>query len=279
VTFDPDPGRDDDASYLDDCTWASERLPSASGGRSRHPIQDHRAQAVDLLLAERRNAVAEAEEIGGDGFADALRRITTDVARYRAGTYTPPSWWFDFKYARHELDTLARTALAGPKAVALLARFAAQEYRCSGTLIAVSDVELEIDGARLFGCLLYLAGHPVSAAFWWRLAAMADDPLSAFALHLQHLLRGELHDAGWWLEEARTRTPGGQGTLPSLPDMHGYTPAARDLTTGHQEDPAVVQAAEVDSLVVHGDPGDLVDGVAGRPDRGLATRLEELASR
>ncbi|MEK8169013.1 hypothetical protein NKH77_01795 [Streptomyces sp. M19] len=64
------------------------------------------------------------------------------------------------------------------------------------------DVDnLDIDGARIYACLLSLAGHPESAQYWWQLAAGAGDRMAAYCLHLHHECRGELREAEHWANE------------------------------------------------------------------------------
>lgn len=242
--------------------------------------------ALDLLLEERAGTLPSiTEEPGGPGFGAALRRIAADVARYRAGHYQQPSWWGDYNRARLRLDALAREALAGPAALVLLSRFA-REDRCASVMFDSSaDADIEIEGARIFGHLLHLAGHPVSAAFWWRIAAGAGDPQAAFALYLQHLVHGELDEAEWWLDQT-CDLPDSQedSPAPGLPAMPGYFRVLPTVMppwhTSENVEPAASLAGEVDRLVMDGDSeGDDVEGIVRRPGPSMANRLEELAGR
>jgi hypothetical protein len=58
--------------------------------------------------------------------------------------------------------------------------------------------EVDLDGAHVFACMLYVAGHPESAQFWWRFTAGAGNSASAFCLHLLHHGRGETAEAEHW---------------------------------------------------------------------------------
>jgi hypothetical protein len=50
-------------------------------------------------------------------------------------------------------------------------------------------------GARSLGCLLWSAGHPDDARFWWRYAAGSGDATAAYLLFLEGLLRKEPYEA------------------------------------------------------------------------------------
>ncbi|GAA2793137.1 hypothetical protein GCM10010441_17980 [Kitasatospora paracochleata] len=265
-------------------TRAVESLLGRPPGTRPRTRQDL-AHAVDAFLAEaeRTEHTPDGQSPGGDDFPDALRRIAADVARHRASTYTPPPWWSSYRRASVALDRLARTALGHRKAFELLSRFGELRGPGEGHL-EVWEIDEEIEGARVFGCLLYVAGHPASAAFWWRIAAMAGDPISARALYLQHLQRGEMREAKWWFHEAYGTSTGDPAAVPpSLPEMPDYfkaLPTVAEQPTPAQPDPQPADGlgAELDRLVVHTDPGDagFIDGIATRPDPQTANRLEEL---
>jgi hypothetical protein len=253
-------------------------------------------QAVADLL-DRADAAAPRPQTRG--IPDALRRISADAARFRAGAYTPPAWWAQRTGDRLALDALARSTVVDPAALARIASFAGeydQDNRHEGgtavirvVATAEDDVDAEIEGSRLFGCLLHLTGHPLSARFWWRLAAGAGDRVAAFCVYLQHLQRGELREAEWWLREA-SRTEAaedaadGSGALPpGLPDMPEYFRAVPamlgpcDARAGVRPSAALVE--EVDRLVAGTGPADAddgTDGIACRPGPGFATRVQEL---
>ncbi|MGW2171457.1 hypothetical protein ACWC1C_13135 [Streptomyces sp. NPDC001705] len=69
-------------------------------------------------------------------------------------------------------------------------------------LACIADVPSEADGALYFACLLNLAQESDSVLWWWRFAAGAGNATAAYCLHLYHLLRGELRDAGHWAYQA-----------------------------------------------------------------------------
>ncbi|MGW2544989.1 hypothetical protein ACWC5I_29945, partial [Kitasatospora sp. NPDC001574] len=144
----------------------------------------------------------------------------------------------------------------------------------------VEDITQEIEGFRLFGCILHRAGHPVSAEFWWKIGAGARDRTSAWCLYLHHLGRGEIQEARLWFEQAvhadEHVEPG--VPAPAVPDMPGYfrtAPIAMDTRTTAPAAPTGALTAEVDRLVMHTD--DDTDGLVPCPDRRLADRIEEYA--
>jgi hypothetical protein len=213
-----------------------------------------------------------------DGIPEVLRRISAEVARFRVGTCSPPAWWAQCTGDRITLDALVRSAVVNPAALARIASFASRHEEGPAAIrvpaMARDDVDAEIEGFRLFGCLLHLTGHPVSARFWWRLAAGADDRLSAFCVYLQHLQCGELREAEWWLQEASRPDTDADVTppAPALPDMPDYfraVPAMLGTCDGRPAvQPGAALAEEVDRLVVSTDPQDPADsiaGIAGRP--------------
>ncbi|MFJ9518510.1 hypothetical protein ACIRPK_09625 [Kitasatospora sp. NPDC101801] len=221
----------------------------------------------------------------GDRIGDALRRISATVARHQAGSYERPAWWHEYNRARKSLNQMARQAIARPKALNLLSRFASRdqddpyEVQAENTIFSDDDLDTEISGALLFGYLLHLAGHPVSASFWWKIAAGAGDRNAAFAMHLHHLQRGEMSDAAWWFVEACGSTDGiGDALPPSLPAVPGYhraVPAVTEQQHGGSACSPVVIAEMVNNLVVCGDSG-WFDEIAERPDRRIAPQLADL---
>ncbi|MEU3194311.1 hypothetical protein ABZ686_27615 [Streptomyces sp. NPDC006992] len=111
--------------------------------------------------------------------------------------------------AGQQLTVVVRWALEHPGAAAHLERLAEAigEKKSYGDeqddwmlLVRVSDLtEIDVDGAHLFACMLYLARHHESAQFWWQFAAGAGMRVAAFCLHLHHLGRGETPEAEHWL--------------------------------------------------------------------------------
>lgn len=126
---------------------------------------------------------------------DAERRVAARVAARRAGTAPPPTTprtGTIVPGCRHLVDettrdlrVLCEVVVTRPRSLDHLGRFL--------------DTRLpEPDGARVLGCLLFLAGCEDSARFWWQYAAGAGDPIAAYSLCLHHRAAGELEDADWW---------------------------------------------------------------------------------
>ncbi|GAA3139829.1 hypothetical protein GCM10017687_65510 [Streptomyces echinatus] len=104
--------------------------------------------------------------------------------------------------AGHQLAVIARWVLKQPQAADHVQRLA-QEIGNEDTvaLHEASAEDLDVDGAQVFACMLYLAGHPESACFWWQLAAGAGHRIAAYCLSLHHLELGELNEARQWRKE------------------------------------------------------------------------------
>ncbi|MFB7482984.1 hypothetical protein ACFUEM_32760 [Streptomyces anulatus] len=68
-----------------------------------------------------------------------------------------------------------------------------------------SGEQLDVDGALVFACLLYLTG-PESAQFWWQLAAGAGSRAAMYCLHLHHLKLGEAREALHWYHQLMEST-------------------------------------------------------------------------
>ncbi|MFF9481761.1 hypothetical protein [Streptomyces sp. NPDC014733] len=122
---------------------------------------------------------------------------------------------------------------------------------------------IDPDGALHFGSLLYLAGCPEGAQFWWQFAAGAGSAAAAHCLHLLHLARGELRDAEHWAGQAAALA-GGPTVLSrphTAPPPDGYQPRAALR--------AVIGLLTVDE--------DDEFGRVPHPDPCLADRLRELA--
>ena len=257
---------------------------------TQHSAKD---QAADRLRAYATRAPtlhqrAEAE------VPDALRTISDRVRRLRARRA---------ENGRHRnvtrtcLDDAARTTLSAPGALTVLIRFADEQElpgrrprRPCGTCHSTAgpDLDLQIEGALLFGCLLHLSSHPISAVFWWKVAAGAGDRTAATCLYLQHVLRGDNREAFLWLNQAialeraaHPRTP-----PPALPEMdHWPQILPRLLLPLRSGPPAAIPCADLasalDRLVVRSDPEDLgldldLDGIAARPGPGFTRSLQAL---
>ncbi|GAB7188938.1 tetratricopeptide repeat protein [Kitasatospora sp. Ki12] len=250
------------------------------------PTDPMAPERVEQLLAR-----ARPQRRTTDDYPRVIRRIAHDLAAYRRGEYEHPAWWAHHSRARLGLDSLVRSVLT-EEALAMVVDLAEQDEVNDRPAqlqhpIDVSEIDAEIAGFQIFGCLLYLAGHPTSAAFWWGMAAGAGDRLSATFIYLLHLQRGELRQAIRWFQEAHSffDLPAGVGTIPpGVPDMAGYMRALPahliPWTSPENAEPTDQLAPEVERLVVRAGPGDapVIDGVAGRPGPRLATQIEQLAS-
>ena len=209
-----------------------------------------------------------------------LRRLSATVARRKAGLESAPEWARRASQARACLEVLAVSIVNDPSAAAHLDRLGRP---CANT---PEDLDGRMAGWRVFGCLLYLNGHPDSAAFWWGIAAGGGDATAAECRALQQQIRGEARAiestraAGWTpipalgdLSEMLAFAP----TLPPLPRdlIHHYHAGAAAAP------PDVLAQAvigiEVDRLGVHDVPGAGADGLVEEPGPCLANRLRELA--
>jgi hypothetical protein len=61
-------------------------------------------------------------------------------------------------------------------------------------------------GARVLGCLLYLAGTEDGARYWWQYAAGAGDRGASYCLALYHQAHGDDHAATLWLDQTDNHT-------------------------------------------------------------------------
>jgi hypothetical protein len=151
------------------------------------------------------------------------------------------------------------------------------------------DLDLLVEGALLFGCLLHMSAHPISAAFWWRFAAGAGDPTAATCLYLQHVARGDSREGFSWFNQAlalqRAAHP---GTLPPThPEFEDWHQIVARLLPAPLPTAAAAPlrcadlAPALERLVVHSDHDlddlDLdLDGIAARPGPSFTRSLEAL---
>ncbi|MFC8668794.1 hypothetical protein [Streptomyces sp. NPDC057199] len=126
-----------------------------------------------------------------DGFdvGAALRRLASDAA-----AATPNPDMLRAAQAAQRLSVVSRWILNKPDAAEHVDRLAQEPD-------AVTEDQLDVDGALVFACLLYLTEHRESAQFWWQLAAGAGHRAAAYCLHLHHLALGETREARHWLHE------------------------------------------------------------------------------
>jgi hypothetical protein len=262
---------------------------------TRHSDTPDMDAAVERLTAfsARTRAVHQVAE---SEVPDALRTIADRVerARARAAEGRRPR-----NEARDLLNATARSALGMPGAMTVLVGFAdEQEPRGRRQRHSTGpdlDLDLQIEGALLFGCLLYLSAHPISAAFWWKVAAGAGDRTAATCLYLHHLLRGDSRQAFWWLNQAIALATEPHTVPPTLPEIGNWpeilpfllpapAPGPTPGPVGGAPLPFAQLALELDRLVVRvgqdPDVDDLdldidVDGVAACPGPSFTRRLEQ----
>ncbi|EST31658.1 hypothetical protein [Streptomyces niveus] len=207
---------------------------------------------------------------------DALRRLAHD-----AGYTLPPVHVPAVSRARHRLTVVARWQLSQPGAAFHLENLTAElgdernaMQRRNAELAWDCDpaeLELDIEGAQVFACMLYLADHPESAQFWWQFAAGAGNRAAAYCLYLRHLSLGETREATHWLHQLQWVFDDGPSDdfLEALETFAGYVGrhgSAATVPTGGLE-------ADVERLADSGDTG----GLVCRPTRQLAARLHHLA--
>ncbi|MCP9994384.1 hypothetical protein LUX09_34245 [Streptomyces albogriseolus] len=143
--------------------------------------------AIDELLADARIPTGPR-----DGFdvGAALRRLAADAAAVAA---KPHPDTVRAAQAGQRLSVVCRWILNRPDAADHVDRLAQEPATPE------DDGHLDVDGALVFACLLYLTDHRESAQFWWQLAAGAGHRAAAYCLHLHHLALGESREARHWL--------------------------------------------------------------------------------
>ncbi|MDN3294923.1 hypothetical protein QWM81_12845 [Streptomyces ficellus] len=143
---------------------------------------------IDELLADAAVPVSSRAALD---VAAALRRLARDAAKASPGPDMARA-----AEAGKRLAVVSRWILNEPDAAVHVDRLAEDT---DGT--QRGEEHLDVDGALVFACLLYLTGHPESAQFWWQLAAGAGHRAAAYCLHLHHLALGESREAQHWLHK------------------------------------------------------------------------------
>ncbi|MFK4103189.1 hypothetical protein ACI2L1_24535 [Streptomyces sp. NPDC019531] len=145
--------------------------------------------AIDDVLAGARipTTPRESFDVGA-----ALRRLAADAAGPAA---RPTADMVRAAQAGQRLSVVCRWILNRPDAAHHVDRLAQEPDALQ------DDRHLDVDGALVFACLLYLTDHRESAQFWWQLAAGAGHRAAAYCLHLHHLALGESREARHWLHE------------------------------------------------------------------------------
>ncbi|MEV4744422.1 hypothetical protein [Streptomyces sp. NPDC049555] len=218
---------------------------------------------IDELLA---GAGVPVTPPGAFDVAAALRRLAADAAQ----AAPPPDLARTAQAARH-LAVVSRWVLNKPDAAVHVDRLA-EDTDGAGR----GEEHLDVDGALVFACLLYLTGHPESAQFWWQLAAGAGHWTAAYCLHLHHLALGENREAKHWLHQVMTGVVGSEAPdeafldrLEAVARYVGKNGSFASAPTGGLE-------MEVDRLAMQHQGSCII--VRG-PDRRLADRLHDFAGR
>ncbi|MGW0331090.1 hypothetical protein ACWD0J_04280 [Streptomyces sp. NPDC003011] len=217
---------------------------------------------VDALLADARIPVSAADRFD---VATALRRLAADASRR-----TPTVEITRAAQAGQRLSVVCRWVLNEPDAAAHVDKIAEGPGR--GPL---TEEQMDVDGALVFGCLLFLTRHPESAQFWWELAAGAGSRAAAYCLHLHHLSLGESKRARHWFHQL---THSMADTAP--PDaafIEGLEIFARYVRTNGSRAyaPSGRLESEVDRLASR-TPGCSV--IVARPDRQLVDQLQQFTA-
>lgn len=216
---------------------------------------------LDTLLTDARIPLSTTQSFD---VAAALRRLAADASRR-----TPTAEIVRAQQAGQRLEVVCRWVLNEPDAAVHVDKIAEGPDR--GPLTA----EMDVDGALVFACLLYLTGHKESAQFWWQLAAGAGSRAAAYCLHLHHLCLGESKRAWHWFHQL---THSMADTAP--PDaafLEGLEIFARYVRDNGSRAlaPSGRLESEVDRLAAR-TPGCSV--IVARPDRQLVARLEEFTA-
>ncbi|MFJ2819070.1 hypothetical protein [Streptomyces sp. NPDC087294] len=171
--------------------------------------------------------------------------------------------------AGHQLSVVARWVLTDPRASGHVERLAGEIGANSPDHGPLKD--MDVDGALVFACMLYLAGHPESAGFWWQLAAGAGHRIAAYCLHLNSLELGELKEAEHWLTQVRQHDDLDDLDDDFLLGVSKFASYVRRNPTTPKFGPGLTQ--EVDRLATRGD----TERVLVTLDHDLADRLHDFA--
>ncbi|MFE0777834.1 hypothetical protein [Streptomyces sp. NPDC058861] len=205
-----------------------------------------------------------------------LRRLAQDASYMQLScvrTPTRPS-------ARHRLGVMARVTVTQAGAASHVEELTA--LLGDGVDGDVARFEgwtkgVDIEGAQVFACMLYLAHHPESARFWWRFAAGAGNSGAAYCLYLDHLTLGDDRDARFWKRQVTSlvRPIPGRGFELDPEEFLG----ALELFTGYSARHHTSRAVPTGGM--EADFGRLPerhtdDGLVCRPDARLADRIHEI---
>ncbi|WP_331762387.1 hypothetical protein [Streptomyces sp. NBC_01508] len=220
--------------------------------------------ALDQLLADAGASLHEPRR--PFDVPTALRRLAHDSGYTLPPAHTPP-----VSRARHRLSVVTRWQLNQPGAAFHMERLTDELGEDDSQHTPLK--RLDIEGAQVFACMLYLADHPESAQFWWQLAAGAGNRAAAYCLYLRHLALGEMREATHWLHQLQWVFDDGPSDafLQGVETFAGYVGrhgSAATVPTGGLE-------ADIERLADSGDTG----GLVCRPNQQLADRLNDLACR
>jgi hypothetical protein len=220
---------------------------------------------IDDLLAQAAlvTTPAAAFDVGA-----ALRRLAADAAK---AAVPAPSDMQRAAEARQRLAVVSRWILNEPGAADHV------EGLVNDQSTALMEEHLDVEGAAVFACLLYLTNHPESAQFWWQLAAGAGYRPAAYCLHLHHLALGEKREAQHWRHQVtHTVTEGGTPDdifLTSLGAFANYVRQNGSTASG----PTGGLEMEIDRLAEGNTNTNCI--IIRRPDQRLADRLADFTRR
>ncbi len=232
-----------------------------------------RLRAADPVAREPRRAF----DVG-----EGLRRLAAEAGYVRPA----PARQFTTAGARRQLDLIAHwivTEAGAADHVEELAALIGDDG--SGKPIPDDFTEwqpVDVHGIHVFACVLYLADHPESAAFWWQLAAGAEHTGAAYCLHLRHRSQGETREAAFWKRQMSTMRDRTQHWFDGTPN--DYT---RDLVVAVESFTAYYARHRAPQPILthrlqkrYEDIADRhdEDGLVCRPDIRLPDRIQEFTS-
>ncbi|MFE5923127.1 hypothetical protein [Streptomyces sp. NPDC056468] len=220
--------------------------------------------AIDELLADARIPTTR-----HDGFdvGAALRRLAHEGA---AAATRPAPDMARAAQAGQRLSVVCRWILNKPDAADHVDRLAQEPD-------AVTEDQLDVDGALVFACLLYLTDHRESAQFWWQLAAGAGHRAAAYCLHLHHLSIGETKEARHWLHEVTDDVLDSDAPDSAfLATLEAVATYVRRTGSSRASAPTGGLEMEVDRLAT-AKSGSCI--IVQRPDRRLADLLHDFSRR
>ncbi|WP_460062163.1 hypothetical protein [Streptomyces sp. YKOK-I1] len=217
---------------------------------------------LDTLLDDARLPVTAPRRFD---VAAGLRRLAADASRS-----TPTTEIARAAQAGQRLGIVCRWVLNEPAAADHVAKIAEDPDR--GPL---TEAHMDVDGALVFACLLYLTGHAESAQFWWQLAAGAGSRAAAYCLHLHHLALGESKRSWHWFHQLTHSMA--DTTPPDATFLEGLEIFARYVRiNGSRALPPTGRLEnEVDRLAARTPDASVI---VARPDQQLVDSLQEFTA-